>query len=602
MQLVRLSLFLFLIHIWVSVGDQSPSFTTMYDHPEIENVKMSYSYMPSPATSPSETLTVLPTRSSESPYPTFPVATPSKTSKTLMPTSSPFPSFSVSPSPSTRTPQMPTSSPTNSPTDLVLSIELSPSQSPTTCVPPDVTSSPFTDNSFTFEMETVTVVGSEFFDGMRNALINAVVQEYPFLCINLDPRRRRRVQEKAHDGIVGVTVRSIVIAKTCVSQVVGATCHVVTVTLRVYGVTQDDSREGSVALIDLLLSRIKNDELFLHFDGEVIDYREFDNHEMSYSYHKPSPVPVSVPSQTLTLVPTRLSSSPFAVFPSATPSKTSRTLLPSTSSPLPPLTKSPVPGTHTPQMHVPTTMTTTPTSSPITFPSPFLAPTQSPTRCVPPDVTTSPFTDKSFSFEVETITLSGGFFEGIRNALLTAVVDEYPFLCSPLGSQRRRVEALPLGGLVGVAVIFIVAAETCVSQVDGGTCHNVTVTLRVYGKTLANSRTWSVAIAELLQSRIEKDELFLYFNGDIIAVRKNQVDEAILTPEPIGASKSGMSKGARAITFSVLSGVVASIALLAFHFRLSKRRGITRANRAFYSPASCDDSIITGLYTSDPTI
>jgi len=198
--------------------------------------------------------------------------------------------------------------------------------------------------------------------------------------------------------------------------------------------------------------------------------------------------------------------------------------------------------------------------------------------------------------------LSGGFFEGIRNALLTAVVDEYPFLCSPLGSQRRRVEALPLGGLVGVAVIFIVAAETCVSQVDGGTCHNVTVTLRVYGQTLANSRIWSVAIAELLQSRIEKDELFLYFNGDIIAVRQNQVDEAILTPNPVGASKSGMSKGARAITFSVLSGVVASIALLAFHFRLSKRRGISRANRAFYSPASCDESIITGLYTSDPTI
>ena len=265
----------------------------------------------SPVVSPTETSSLSPSfvveRSSGStPFATHqktivPVATASPV-VTASPTGTP--STVTSPTTKVSAPVSPMSKVTSSlpttPLD-ALPLSLSPSPSPSTephnapvisvsgCISEDVTGSPFTVVSLSLEVETITTGSTpNFMDELNQGLLVAAADAFNFcppisgsgsatrptnggLTETLYPRGY-----DSQGSISGVKVTDAVISsdETCVAEMSGATCYVVYVTFQVYSDVLSNSQEGSVAVLDVLLSHVETMNLIRTYQADIVAIRE----------------------------------------------------------------------------------------------------------------------------------------------------------------------------------------------------------------------------------------------------------------------------------------------------------------------------------------
>ena len=270
----------------------------------------------------------------------------------------------------------------------------------------------------------------------------------------------------------------------------------------------------------------------------------------------------------------------------------------------------------------------TATSFPVYSSSPFFDssfPTDSPVvvvdDCVFDNDNKRAFTDVQVEFEVETFTLSLEFLNGFIEEFILTTFSASAFsstsfcLFGSASTTRRKLQPEDHNGMtiVQVSAASIAEGKDCVAQTTGATCHVVLVSLRVYGKSLEDSRHGSNTLLTLLQSEFaNQDGYFGNLSSDIVVIREHHetlVDEESAKDRPDNSSSGRISKGVTA-TIAVGSILVASIAVAVavavFHFGRFRQEYQDKKDSDDSRGASftdCDESFITGLYTTEgPTL
>ena len=264
----------------------------------------------SPVVSPTEIPSLSPSFVVERSSGSTPFATPQKTIVPVAIVASPVVTASPTGTPSTVTSPTTKVSASVSPMSKVTSslpttpldalpVSLPPSPSPSTephnapvisvsgCISEDVTGSPFTVVSLSLEVETITTGSTpNFMDELNQGLLVAAADAFNF-CPPISGSTTRPTNSgltdtlyprgyDSQDSISGVKVTDAVIssAETCVAEMSGATCHVVYVTFQVYSDVLSNSQEGSVAVLDVLLSHVETMNLIRTYEADIVAIRE----------------------------------------------------------------------------------------------------------------------------------------------------------------------------------------------------------------------------------------------------------------------------------------------------------------------------------------
>jgi hypothetical protein len=135
---------------------------------------------------------------------------------------------------------------------------LVPTISDDTCIPQNVTGFPFTDITLSFAVTTFDRT-TAFLDALSQGLLASVVEESSFLCVAQHSALGRRLRAEELGGVMSVEVADISISdtETCVAVIDESVCHVVDVTLRVYGETPEDSQSGAIAVGAVVRSKLQ---------------------------------------------------------------------------------------------------------------------------------------------------------------------------------------------------------------------------------------------------------------------------------------------------------------------------------------------------------